>query len=115
MKFYDESENAEIRSLFEKEVMGWSKITKRTMFGCPSYLADGKLFAFLVTDGIVITQIRKRDREGISEVFETEPFKVGEREITRWLKVTIEQPEKVKRLMRLVRKSYQFALGDEVV
>ena len=27
---------------------------------------------------------------------------------------TFEQPEKVKRLMQLVRKSYQYALGDEV-
>ena len=114
MKFYDESKTAEIRSIFEKEVLEWSKITERTMFGCPSYLADGKLFAFLVTDGIVITQIRLRDRKAISEIFDTEPFKVGEREITRWLKITIEKPEKVKRLMRLVRKSYQFALGDEV-
>ena len=85
------------------------------MFGCPTYLADGKIFAFLITDGLVITQIRLRDREKIGEDFETEPFKVGEREITRWLQITIEKPVKIKRLMRLVRKSYQFALGEEEV
>jgi hypothetical protein len=115
MKFYDESESAEIRDIFEKEVMGWSRVSKRTMFGCPTYLADGKLFAFLVTNGVVITQIRLRDREEIGEIFETEPFTVGEREITRWLKVTIGQPEKTKRIMRLIRKSYQFALGEEEI
>jgi hypothetical protein len=115
MKFYDESESAEMRDIFEKEVMGWSRVSKRTMFGCPTYLADGKLFAFLVTNGVVITQIRLRDREEISEIFETEPFTVGEREITRWLKVTIGQPEKTKRIMRLIRKSYQFALGEEEI
>ena len=113
MTFYDESESDEIRSIFEKEVLGWSRISIRKMFGCPTYLADGKLFAFLVTKGIVITQIRLRDKEEISEVFETEPFKVGEREITRWLKITIDHPEKIKRLMRLVKKSYQYALGEE--
>jgi len=115
MKYYEESETAEIRELFEKEVMGWSRITQRSMFGCPTYLADGKLFAFLVTNGIVITQIRLKDREALSEVFETAPFKVGEREIERWFVVTITQPEKIKRIMRLVRKSYQFALGEEVI
>lgn len=113
MKYYDERETADIRALFEKEVMGWSRVSQRSMFGCPTYLADGKLFAFLVTNGIVITQIRLRDREAISEVFETAPFKIGEREIERWLVVTISQPEKIKRLMRLVRKSYHFALGEE--
>ncbi len=113
MKYYDESETAEIRSFFEKEVLGWSRVSQRTMFGCPSYLADGKLFAFLVTHGIVITQIRLRDREAISEIFDTAPFKVGEREIERWLVVPIEQPEKLKRVMRLVKKSYYFALGEE--
>ena len=113
MKYYDETESAEMRAIFEKEVLGWSRVSKRTMFGCPSYLADGKLFSFLVTNGIVITQIRLRDREEINKVFETEPFTVGEREITRWLRVTVENPEKVKRLMRLVRKSYQFAIGEE--
>jgi hypothetical protein len=115
MKYYDESETAEIREVFEKEVLGWSKLSKRTMFGCPAYLADGKLFAFLVTKGVVITQIRLRDRQAVSEVFETEPFKVGEREISRWLKVTIENPDKVQRLLRLVKKSYQFAMGDETI
>ena len=113
MNYYEESETVELRTAFEKVVMGWSRITKRTMFGCPAYLADGKLFAFLVTQGIVITQIRLRDRKAISEVFETESFKAGEREIERWLKVTIDKPVKIQRVMRLVRKSYHFALGEE--
>ena len=115
MKYYEESETAEIRALLEKEVMGWSRVSQRSMFGCPTYLADGKLFAFLVTNGVVITQIRLKDRIALGEIFETAPFKAGEREIERWLVVTIPEPEKLNRIMRLIRKSYQFALGEEVM
>ena len=115
MMYYDEAEAEILRVAFEKEVMSWSRITKRKMFGCPAYLADGKLFAFLVTNGVVITQIRLRDRKAISEIFVTDTFKAGEREIKRWLMITIDQPEKIKRIIRLVRKSYQFALGEEEV
>jgi hypothetical protein len=113
MKYYDESQTSELRTLFEKEVFGWSRVTSRLMFGCPTYLVEGKLFSFLVTNGIVITQIRLKDREAISEVFETEPFKVGEREITRWLKITLDKPTKIKRVIPLVRKSYHIAMGEE--
>ena len=115
MKYYDESETAEIRENLEKEVLTWSKVSKRSMFGCPAYLADGRLFAFLVTRGVVITQIRKNDKQTISEIFETAPFKVGEREITRWLVVTLSELEKLPRLMRYIKKSYQFAIGVEEI
>lgn len=113
MKYYDESETTEIRENIEKEIFTWSRVTKRSMFGCPAYLADGRLFLFLVTRGVVITQIRKHDKRAISEIFETTPFKVGEREITRWLEVKLAEPEKLDRLMRYIKKSYQFALGIE--
>lgn len=111
MKYYAESEGSELRKAFERQVLYWPEVTTRTMFGCPAYLADGKLFAFLVTDGVVITQIRKRDREALSEAFETEPFKAGEREISRWLQVTIEDLDRLTRLMVLVRKSYETVLN----
>jgi hypothetical protein len=81
------------------------------MFGCPAYLAAGKLFAFLVNDGVVITQIRKRDRERLSEVFHTEPFIAGEREIERWRKARLESLERLNRLLPYVKKSYELVLS----
>ncbi|MGC9522062.1 MAG: hypothetical protein ACP5HG_09295 [Anaerolineae bacterium] len=111
MIYYTESEAQELREAFEKTVLQWPQVTTRRIFGCPAYLADGKLFAFLVTDGVVITQIRKRDREAIAEDYETEPFKAGEREIIRWLQVTIDDLARLGRIVSLVRKSYETVLN----
>lgn len=112
MPYYIESEANELREAFERTVLRWPQVTVRRMFGCPAYVADGKLFAFLVTDGVVITQIRQRDREIMEEAYETEPFKAGEREIVRWLKVTIDDLGRLERVMLMVKKSYETVLGN---
>jgi hypothetical protein len=112
MIYYTESEAKELRRAFEHQVLHWPNVTTRRMFGCPAYLVDGKLFAFLVTRGIVITQIRKRDREHLEGVFSTETFKAGEREITRWLQVNLDDLEPLDRIMSTVRKSYNTVLWN---
>lgn len=106
MIYYAEPGARSLRQEFEKEVMDWPGVTSRRMFGCPAYLVDGKLFAFLVTDGIVITQIRKRDREELGRAYSTEAFHAGEREIDRWLQVRIDDLERIERVMLMVKKSY---------
>jgi hypothetical protein len=111
MPYYTESEGQALREDFDARVLHWPKVTTRRMFGCPAYLADGKLFAFLVSEGVVITQIRKHDREVIAEIYEAEPFKAGEREIERWLRVTLgDDRTYFDRVMSLVRKSYETVL-----
>jgi TfoX/Sxy family transcriptional regulator of competence genes len=112
MIYYTESEGGRLREIVERQILHWPKVTTRKMFGCPAYLAEGKLFAFVVNAGIVITQIRKRDRETLAQAFTTAPFKAGEREISRWVQVTIEDPDGMERVMRLVRKSYETVLSD---
>jgi hypothetical protein len=109
MIYYSEPEAQELRRQFEKQVLDWPGVTSRRMFGCPAYLVDGKLFAFLVTDGVVITQIRARDREELGKGFETEPFRAGEREIDRWLQVHIPELDRIERVMLMVSKSYETA------
>lgn len=100
-----------LRKLFEEQVLHWPEVTTRRMFGCPAYLADGKLFAFLVTNGIVITQVRKHDREALVGIYETGVFKAGEREIERWLQVNIgDEFDRFSRVLALVRKSYDAVL-----
>lgn len=111
-KYYDEEHNQALRSAFEKYVLTWPYVTIRLMFGCPAYLVNGKLFAFLVNDGVVIAQILKLDREEIQETFETHVFQAGEREISRWFQVTIEDLKKLPKLIRFVKKSYTNVLGD---
>jgi TfoX/Sxy family transcriptional regulator of competence genes len=110
MIYYTESKAKALREAVEKQVLNWPRVTTRRMFGCPAYLVDGKLFAFLVTDGVVITQIRKRDREELEAQYSVEPFKAGEREIERWLQVTVDDLEKLERVLTMVKKSYDTVL-----
>ena len=55
IKYYSEEETKELRLAIEKEVLNWAHVSTKKMFGCPCYQAKGKLFVFLVTNGIVIT------------------------------------------------------------
>jgi len=112
MDYYSEDKGRELREAFEERTLHWPMVTVRRMYGCPAYLADGKLFAFLVTDGVVITQIGKRDRESAASAFATALFKAGEREIGRWLIITLEDVKQLNRLMRLVKNSYETVLQN---
>ncbi len=110
MPYYVEDDARALRQAFEKEVLLWPDVITRRMFGCPAYVADGRLFAFLVTDGVVITQLRHKDIETLAQDNQTEPFKAGERVIKRWTKVFIADPAAIGRIMSFVRKSYQTAM-----
>lgn len=110
MKYYSEEQAGQLRTALEERILGWSDVTTRRMFGCPAYSVEGRLFAFVVNDGIVLTQLRLRDRELLAEDFETESFVAGEREIERWTKV-VTTPERLSRLMRYVQRSYDAALA----
>ncbi len=112
MEYYSEDKGRRLREAFEERTLHWPMVTVRRMYGCPAYLADGKLFAFLVTDGVVITQMRKRDRETAASAFTTAPFKAGEREIGRWVIITLEDVKQLSRLMKLVKKSYETVLQN---
>lgn len=111
MKYYVAEEAQPLRAAFEEEVLSWDQVDVRTMFGCPSYIVDGRLFAFLVTDGVVITQLRQRDRETLAEDFELAPFQAGERTIERWIEVELPDPDALGRILPYVRKSYDAVLA----
>ena len=113
MQYYSEEEAKPLREAFERYVFQWPQVTMRRMFGCPAYVADSRLFAFLVTGAVVITQVRLKDRQALSEDNETVPFKAGEREIERWIQVTIDDPKALGRIISYVRKSYQTALDAD--
>ncbi len=111
MTYYSEEKAKALRETIEKDLLDWPKVTTRKMFGCPAYLADRRLFAFLVTEGVVITQLCKEDREALGEIYQTEPFTVRERTIERWVKVFIPSPEATARVMPYVKKSHSLALS----
>lgn len=109
MSYYSEVEMAELRHAFELEVMKWAKVTVRAMFGYPSYQVDGRLFAFLVNDGVVITQLMKADREALRLEYPVTDFKAGERVLTQWIQVSLTDIGQLKRVLSYVRRSYERA------
>ena len=79
MKYYSEDEMKALRLAFEEEVLKWDQIDTKKMFGCPCYQANGKLFVFLVTKGVVITQLNEEDKNSLVKQFSTTPFKAGKK------------------------------------
>ena len=109
MHYYSESEGKERREAIEKIILQWPGVTSRKMFGCPAYMVNGRLFAFLISEGIVLTQIRHYERKLLGEDFPVQSFQAGEREIAHWTQVTFTNLHKLPRIMTFVRKSYDEA------
>ena len=110
MKHYSEEETIDLRLAFEEQVLNWARVSKKKMFGCPCYKVDEKLFAFLVTKGVVITKLNKDERETISSQNQTTPFKAGKKIVQDWVKITIENKTDINKIMRFVKKSYDNAV-----
>ena len=112
MKFYSEEETKNIRMVLEREVLNWFKVDFKKMFGCPCYTANGKLFVFLVTKGIVITHLGEEDRVKLSTDFMLKPFQAGSKSIKNWCQIYLEKPEALAKILPFVRKSYEEALKE---
>jgi hypothetical protein len=112
MKYFDEDEGAALKSAFDEVVLDWPNVTAKTMFGCPSYQADGTLFAVLVTDGVALTRLPSDHREQVSQAFETGPFQAGERTVTKWEQITIDDVTELDSLVPHINASYESALEE---
>ena len=82
------------------------------MFGCPRYKANGKLFTFLVTNGLVIVNLSQTDREELSRQFQTTPFQAGKKRITKWPHMPLKTATDLEQIMPFVQKSYEFTLQE---
>ncbi|MUV56590.1 TfoX/Sxy family protein [Halogeometricum sp. CBA1124] len=112
MNYFDKDEGAALKSAFDEVVLGWPNVTAKTMFGCPSYQAEGTLFAVLVTDGIALTRLPEDNREQVTQAFETGAFQAGERTVTKWTQVTIDDVAELDPLIPHIKASYESALGE---
>ncbi|MGC9357374.1 MAG: luciferase family protein [Anaerolineae bacterium] len=115
MKYYSEEVSGELRERFEGEVLDWPEVTKRLMFGCPSYQAAGHLFAFLVDRGVVLTQLRQAERETLQERYALSEFEVGERTLHHWIQIPVKSERDLGYVMHFVRRSYERALSQTAV
>ncbi len=112
MKYFDKEEGAALKTAFEDLVLDWPDVTAKTMFGCPSYQADGTLFAVLVTDGVALTRLPSDQREQVERAFETGPFQAGERTVTKWVQITIDDVAALDSLGPHIEASYEAALEE---
>ncbi len=111
MKYYSEDKTKDLRIAFEKKILRWPYVTTKKMFGCPCYKAKERLFAFLVTNGIVITQLKKKDREQLSGQLETAVFQAGKKRVRNWKRVHLKNKKGLERMIPYIRKSYNVVLG----
>lgn len=112
MTFFDREKGVALKTAFDDLVLGWPNATATTMFGCPSYQADGTLFAVLVTDGVVLTRLHSDHRDKVEQAFDTGPFQAGDRTVTKWVQVTIEHMNDLDALAPHVKASYESALKE---
>ncbi len=110
MRYYSEKAMKDLRSGFEGKVLRWPQVNTRKMFGCPSYQANGTLFAFFVTDGVVITQLGRAEREVLPLQSHATTFQTGKKVVQSWVRLFIEKKRDLDRIMPFVRKSYEPAL-----
>lgn len=110
MNYYSEEATRDLRAAFEEKVLRWAQVGAKRMFGCPCFQANGQLFAFLVTRGVVLTQLGQSDREALSSRFHAAPFRGGRRVVRNWLRLSIENEKDLGRIVPFVRKSYECAL-----
>ena len=106
MKYYSEDEMRDIRAAFEETILSWPNVSTKKMFGCPCYKADNKLFAFLVTGGVVITKLSESDQETLSNLFETTPFQAGKKSVKQWSRVSIPDKTELSRCQTTAKQTY---------
>ena len=110
MKYYSEDETKEIRLALEAEILKWYKVDFKKMFGCPCYMANGRLFVFLVTKGIVITRLGETDIAKLSMSNITTSFRAGNKDMKNWRQICLGKSQELYPLMKFVERSYQEAL-----
>ena len=99
----------EMRAKVEKEIFTWKDVSTKKMFGCPCYSHKDKLFAFIVTGGVVITQLNKDDRVEGQKKFKASPFTAGKKTVKKWLKIPVKSKLDLRRLFPYLKVSYKRA------
>lgn len=106
MQYYNEEKMKNIRVKLEKEVLSWPDVTTRKMYGCPCYKHKYTLFAFLVTDGVVLTKASEQDKMRLSKEFTIKPFQAATRTMKGWPQIPLDEPFDLKKVISFIKDSY---------
>lgn len=106
MQYYNEERMQNLRLKLEKEILSWSDVTTKKMYGCPCYKYKEKLFAFLVTDGIVLTKASDEDKIKLSKEFKIKPFQAANRIMKNWPQIPLEKESNLEKIIFFIKNSY---------
>ncbi len=112
MKYYDEKQMDGIRRTLENELLKWPGVTSREMMGCLCYFRENKFFAWLVTNGIVLTKLPAKEKAVLSKQVGGKPFEMGGKPSRLW-EFPLKDQTSVKTLLPFVKKSYEAAKAKE--
>ena len=68
------------------------------------------MFAFFVTDGIVLTKVSEHDKIKLSKEFTIKPFQAGKRTINKWPQIRVEEITDVGKMIPFIKNSYDQSL-----
>ncbi len=111
MKYYDEARMRDIRRRLEGEILKWPGAESKEMMGCLCYFRGKKFFAFLITNGIVITKLGKEDRSGLAARPGSKPFEMAGRTASSWIQLPLKNARDLAPLLPYIRRSYDAASG----
>lgn len=106
MQYYNEEKMKNFRMKIENEILSWPDVTTKKMYGCPCYKYKNKLFAFLITDGVVLTKVSKQDKNILSNEFKIKPFKAATRIMKDWPQIPVDETSDLEKIITFVKNSY---------
>jgi hypothetical protein len=109
MDRYSEESMHTTRISLEQELFRWPGVTTRPIFGLPGYIVNGKVFALLVTGGIILTKLPESDRERVSKRLPTVPVTGHGGVIAAWVQIVIPETGDLSTILPFVQKSYEEA------
>ena len=106
MQYYNEEKMKNFRLKIEKEILNWPEVTTKKMYGCPCYKYKEKLFAFLVTDGVVLTKASEQDKNLLSKEFKIKSFQATKRTMKGWPQIPVDETSDLEKIVPFIKNSY---------
>ena len=110
MPYYTETESQQMREKFEEIVLPWPEVTKKKMFGSPTYSARGTILAMLVNGGIILSQLDEEQKAALLSGTGAEYFVAHDRVIKKWVLIRIQDSAEIERFIPFIEASYHRAM-----
>ena len=85
----------------------------KKMYGCPCYKYKEKLFAFLVTNGVVLTKASEQEKTKLSKEFAIKPFQTAKRTMKGWPQIHVGESSDLSKIIPFIKNSYNHSKNLE--